>query len=152
MDIMLLLLLAFLFGGKAGTAAPGAPAPAPVPPPFPGPIPIPVPVPGQPPIIPGPVPTPAPVPIPVPIPPTPAAATYTLRSGDTGFGLAQRATGNGGRWKEILAANPQLKTETINVPKVTPDAPAGKMVPTTFIKPWQPGQIITVPPGWPPTF
>jgi nucleoid-associated protein YgaU len=148
MNTLFLLFLAWLFGQKTTAAAPaGAPAPAPVPPPFPGPIPIPVPVPGQPPIVPGPVPAPTPGPT-----PAPAVATYTIRSGDTGFGLAKRATGDGTRWKEILAANPQLHTETMDVPQITKDAPAGKMVKTTFIKPWAPGQVITVPPGWPPTF
>jgi nucleoid-associated protein YgaU len=151
MDALVLLLLAWMIGSGSKTTTP-APAPtpttAPVPPPFPAPAPIPVPVPGQPPIVPGPVPAPAPIPIPVPVP---QAATYTLKSGDTGFSLAKRFTGDGSRWKEILGANPELKTETVNVPRQTAAHPEGEMVATTFIKPWQPGQVIKVPGNWPPT-
>lgn len=71
-------------------------------------------------------------------PPATSSGTYMIRSGDTGYGLAQRATGNGGRWKEILAANPTLKTYTMTVNGVS----------DTQITPWNIGQTINVPAGW----
>jgi len=60
---------------------------------------------------------------------------WILRSGDTGFGLAQKLTGNGNRWREILAVNPGMSTFT---------AANG----STQIKPWQIGQRITIPNSW----
>jgi len=70
-------------------------------------------------------------------PPTtgPARPWRRIRSGDTGYGLAQRATGAGGRWRELLDVNPELTTYT--------DAKK-----QTQIKPWQVGQKIYLPPGW----
>lgn len=122
MDIIMLLFLGWLFGGKGGGGKP---------PNFPPPSPVP-----QAPAPPG---VPAPGPAPVPAPAT--LATYTLRSGDTGYALAQRGTGDGGRWKEILGANPNIKT----VQDRDPDT--GAIVRTT-LKPWNPGQVINVPAGW----
>lgn len=67
--------------------------------------------------------------------PVPAVRTYTLKSGDYGSGLAQRATGNAGRWKELLTANPEMTTYTDSKGQ-------------TQIKPWAVGQKIVVPNGW----
>ena len=67
--------------------------------------------------------------------PPPASAKHTIVWGDTGSGLAKRYTGNAGRWKEILAANPGMTTYT--------DSGGA-----TQIKPWQIGQVINLPPGW----
>lgn len=67
--------------------------------------------------------------------PVPAARTYVLRSGDYGSGLAKKATGDAGRWKELLAANPEMSTYTDSKGQ-------------TQIKPWKVGQKIVVPPGW----
>ena len=69
------------------------------------------------------------------VPTGPARPWRRIRSGDTGYGLAQRATGVGGRWRELLEVNPELSTYT--------DAKK-----QTQIKPWQVGQKIYLPPGW----
>lgn len=77
---------------------------------------------------------------PVPAPPAPGApaiqtpATYTIRSGDTPYGLAQRYAGAGNRWREILSANPSLRTVTRGG--------------VTQIDPWNVGQVIAWPSGW----
>jgi len=70
-------------------------------------------------------------------PPTtgPARPWRRIREGDTGYGLAQRATGAGGRWRELLEVNPELSTYTDSKKQ-------------TQIKPWQVGQKIYLPPGW----
>jgi hypothetical protein len=60
---------------------------------------------------------------------------WIIRSGDTGFGIAQKLTGSGNRWREILAANPGMTTYT---------AANG----STQIKPWAIGQRITIPTSW----
>lgn len=39
----------------------------------------------------------------------PRAATYTVRPGDTLFAIAQRALGDGNRWRELAAANAAVK-------------------------------------------
>jgi LysM repeat protein len=39
--------------------------------------------------------------------PQPVAVTYTVKSGDYAGAIAQKLTGNGGRWPELIAANPQ---------------------------------------------
>lgn len=59
--------------------------------------------------IPGKTATPAPAivptaPVAVPVAPQPAR-TYTVKTGDTLFAIAQKTLGNGARWKDILAAN-----------------------------------------------
>jgi nucleoid-associated protein YgaU len=61
--------------------------------------------------------------------------TWTIRSGDFPSGVAQKVTGNAGRWKEILASNPTMTTYT--------DANG-----STQIKPWQVGQTFVVPDAW----
>lgn len=66
---------------------------------------------------------------------TPTAYVYTIKTGDYPSGLAAKATGNGGRWRELLAANPEMSTYTDNKNQ-------------TQIKPWQPGYTFKVPPGW----
>lgn len=58
-----------------------------------------------------------------------------IRTGDTGYGLAQKATGSGGRWRELLAENPELSTYT--------DAKGA-----TQIRPWAIGQKIYLPADW----
>ncbi len=125
MDIIMLVFLAWLFGGGSK----GAPSGGGVPPPFPGPAPIPnVP------------PTAPPVPAPAPAP----AATYVIKSGDTPFGLAQRFTGQGKRWTELRPPNPNLKTVQ------TRDPNTGAVV-ATHLVPFDPGQVLNLPASWPPT-
>jgi hypothetical protein len=65
----------------------------------------------------------------------PARPWRRIREGDTAYQLAQRATGAGGRWRELLEANPELTTYT---------APNK----STQIKPWSVGQRLYLPPGW----
>jgi len=80
------------------------------------------------------------------VPPAPpvAAATYTIRSGDTGMSLAQRGTGSVYRWKEIGTANPQLRPVNMNGQTVA----AGSAQHAGYL-PWYAGSTtITVPPGW----
>lgn len=89
-------------------------------------------------------------------PPVAARRTYVIRAGDTAYGLSQRYTGDGNRWREILTANPSLKT--VQVPHVTfdddsagHDADSGGGSKTTYItqiRPWNPGQTINLPDGW----
>lgn len=124
MDGIWLAILAWLFGSPGGTSPTPNPNPNPVPPTFPGPAPVPIPVPGpnKPPGVPAP------------------ASTYTIKSGDTGVGLAKRATGDSNRWREILKANPTYKAVT------APSPTTG--LPTTQIVPWNIGQVMNVPPGW----
>lgn len=65
----------------------------------------------------------------------PQATSYTIRSGDYPSGLSQRKTGDAGRWRELLTANPDMTTYT--------DSNGA-----TQIRPWQVGQIIVLPAGW----
>jgi nucleoid-associated protein YgaU len=100
----------------------------------------------MPPIVVTPSATPAATPVSYPVPTaTPAASakpgvngdgTYTIQSGEGAYQIAQKLTGNGARWKELLAVNPTLKTYT---------AANG----STQIKPWGAGQRITLPSSWP---
>jgi nucleoid-associated protein YgaU len=122
MEIFLLLL--WLFGqGKGSTAPPSFPSPQPIPP---GPIPVPVPA----------------APPPVAQPPA-AAATYVIKAGDTPFGLAKRFTGQGSRFKELLPPNPELKV-------VDTRDDNGTIIATHYV-PFNPGQVLKLPPTWPPT-
>jgi hypothetical protein len=59
---------------------------------------------------------------------------WIIRSGDSPFAIAQKLTGQGARWKEILPVNPTLKV----VQK------GG----TTLVQPFNPGQRITIPTSW----
>jgi nucleoid-associated protein YgaU len=76
-----------------------------------------------------------------PVPPPPAATerTYTIKAGDYPSGLAKRATGDAGRWREILPLNPALRVTQGK----TPDGRDA-----TYVVPWQPGQRIKVPAAW----
>jgi nucleoid-associated protein YgaU len=83
---------------------------------------------------PAPVPTPAPsgvtVPTSLPVPaPAPSAAprTYTVKSGDYPFKIAEMFTGDGNRWKELQAANP--------------DKPS-------FLKKFYAGWVLKLPESW----
>lgn len=69
------------------------------------------------------------------IPAIPPRLYRRIKPGDTGSSLSQKATGTGGRWKEILAENPELSTYT--------DAKK-----QTQIKPWAVGQKIYLPSDW----
>lgn len=48
-----------------------------------------------------------PGPAPVPPPPVPAGGSYVVRAGDNPSSIAQKLTGNAGRWRELVGANPQ---------------------------------------------
>lgn len=142
MSTLLLLLVAWMLGGKAATTTP-APAPAPggspgpLPPPFPPPAPIPQ-VPS------GPLPAPQGVPAPPPFVPAPAPApagtTYIIKSGDNPSMLAKKATGDGMRWRELLPVNPSLKV-------VQTRDDSGKLI-ATHVQPFNPGQVLNWPAGW----
>lgn len=62
------------------------------------------------------------------------AGGWIIRSGESPFAIAQKLTGNGNRWREILAVNPGLKV----VQKGS----------TTLVQPFNPGQRITIPASW----
>lgn len=68
-------------------------------------------------------------------PPAGQLQTYVLKSGDYASGMAKKRTGDAGRWREILAVNPEMSTYT--------DSKGA-----TQIKPWKVGQTIFLPPGW----
>ncbi len=78
-------------------AASETPAPAPEPTPEPEPAPAPAPEPE-----PAPAPEPEPVPDPAPVNP---GSTYTVKSGDCLWRIAQRVYNNGARWRVIYDAN-----------------------------------------------
>jgi hypothetical protein len=151
--IVELLILAWILSEMSGPR-PSPPATTtttttpPAVPPFPPPAP-PVPPPATPPPATPPPATPPPA-TPPPAPPA-APATYKIAKGDTPFAVAQKFTGAGNRWKELLAVNPSLSTETIDVPTQTKAHPEGEMVRTTFVRPFDPGQVLTLPASWPPT-
>ncbi|MCE9590402.1 MAG: LysM peptidoglycan-binding domain-containing protein [Planctomycetes bacterium] len=69
-----------------------------------------------------PVAAPAPAPAPVPVPaetyaPAPAAGarSYTVKKGDTLYGIARREYGDARKVKDIIAANPGLDPNKIKV-------------------------------------
>lgn len=119
---------------------PGPVPPVPVPPVPVPPVPLPggggLPWPQLPPGwgIPGVSPTTPPTPGPT-TPPAPAPQTYVIKSGDYASGMAKKRTGDAGRWREILAVNPEMSTYT--------DSKGA-----TQIRPWKVGQTIFLPPGW----
>lgn len=83
-----------------------APAPEPAPEPEPAPAPEPTPAP-----VPEPEPAPAPEPTPAPAPepaPAPAPGTYTVKSGDCLWRIAQRIYGDGSKWPVIYKANTHI--------------------------------------------
>lgn len=62
------------------------------------------------PLPPAPTPTPAPTPgVPAPTPPQ-VPTTYTVVTGDSPWKIAQKLTGDGMRWRELVSANPQKPT------------------------------------------
>jgi hypothetical protein len=129
-NILFLLMLAYLFGGESKTApTQQAPAPAPVPPPFPSPQPLP-------PVLPGPFGVPAP-----PAQPPAAAKTYVIQSGDSASAIAKKFTGNGGRWRELLPPNPNLK--------VVQTRDESGTIMSTHVVPFNAGQVLNVPASWP---
>jgi hypothetical protein len=69
------------------------------------PSPIPSPPSPKPSVLP-PVPSPSPSPSPSPVP---TSGTYTVLSGDFPIKIAQKLVHDGGRWKELIAANPNKK-------------------------------------------
>lgn len=75
---------------------------------------------GQP--VPAPAPTPSPVPVPPPTPTTPVKAwrSYTVKAGDTAFGIAKRELGRGQRWQELrdlAALTPLNPGDVILIPE-----------------------------------
>ena len=73
-----------------------------------------------------------PSPQPAPSPAFATNGTYTVLSGDFPIKIAQKLTGNGNRWHELIAANPQKKTGA-----------DGNFV--TLL----PGEILRLPASWP---
>lgn len=69
-------------------------------------------------------------------PATATAATYTVKSGDTGVSIAKKFTGDGNRWKELKAANPAIASR--------PDPKGWGMVIYA-------GDVLKLPTGWPST-
>jgi nucleoid-associated protein YgaU len=61
----------------------------------------------------------------------PTGGTYVVKSGDFPIKIAQKLTGDGNRWKELIAANPSKKV-----------APNG-----TFAQ-LMPGEILNLPASW----
>ncbi|HEX7666004.1 MAG TPA: LysM peptidoglycan-binding domain-containing protein, partial [Polyangiaceae bacterium] len=61
------------------------------------------------PSVPAPAPRPS-TPIAPPLAPIATSGTYTVIAGDYPIKIAQKFTGNGNRWHELIAANPQKKT------------------------------------------
>jgi len=53
-----------------------------------------------------------------PRPVLPRTVTYTVRPGDTLFGIAGRLLGDGRRWKELVDANPGLDPQAMKVGQV----------------------------------
>ncbi len=82
-------------------------------------------------------------------PPEPPINKYTIKSGDNPSALARKFTGDGERWPELLESNPKLHIEHVDVPTVTKAHPEGEMIRTTLVKPFNPGQILTLPDSWP---
>ena len=74
-----------------------------------------------------------------PPPPVASPSVYVIKSGDSASAIAKKFTGDGTRWKELLVSNPNLKASTENV--------NGTM--TTLVKPFNPGQVLVLPVGWP---
>jgi len=78
----------------------------------------------------------------VPVAPVAPSHTYIVKAGDTGEKVAQSFTGDKSRWKELLTANPSLKSakygialytgHRINLPASWPDTPkySGVIQPT----------------------
>ncbi len=93
------------------------------------PAPVPVPPSPLPPVVPQLIPPIAP-PI---VPPAPVATsgTYVVKAGDFPIKIAQKLTGDGNRWHELIAANPEKKTR-----------PDGAFA-TLF-----PGEILKLPASW----
>jgi len=65
----------------------------------------------------------------------PPQGVYTIKSGDFPSGLAAKATGDAGRWREIRDNNPGMTIVT--------DAKG-----QTQLNPWNVGDTINVPAGW----
>jgi len=61
--------------------------------------------------------------------------TWTVRAGDTPYGVAQQLTHNGNRWKEFTSVNPSMVPYT--------DANGN-----TQLKGWYAGKSVNVPPSW----
>jgi nucleoid-associated protein YgaU len=66
-----------------------------------------------------------------PFPAAAAPATYVVKSGDFPIKIAQKLTGDGSRWKELIAANPTKK--------VAPNGTFAQLVP---------GEILNLPASW----
>ncbi len=65
--------------------------------------------------------------------PASGSAVYIVKSGDTGVSIAEEFTGNGGRWRELRDANPQI---------------AGRPDPNNWGMVIRPGDALTLPEGW----
>ena len=80
-------------------------------------------------------PPPVPPPIALPNVPSPASiatnGTYTVLPGDFPIKIAQKLVGNGNRWRELVAANPQKKT--------APDGNFASLLP---------GEVLRLPASW----
>ncbi|MGH7281869.1 MAG: LysM peptidoglycan-binding domain-containing protein, partial [Polyangiaceae bacterium] len=80
-----------------------------------------------------PPPAPAPIVLPSapPLAPIATNGTYTVLPGDFPIKIAQKLVGNGNRWKELIAANPQKKT--------APDGNFASLLP---------GEVLKLPASW----
>ena len=63
--------------------------------------------------------------------PFPASGTYAVASGESPWSITQKFTGNGSRWKELIAANPDKPTRADGAW-------------TTLM----PGEVVKLPPSW----
>lgn len=105
---------------KQQQAGADVPPPSPVVPPF-----VPIPTPG---------PSPSPSPAPTPTPSSRVARRYLVKEGDNPSKIAAHLTGNGNRFRELVA---------VNVPPKTRDKKSGG-----FTKLFA-GEQLVVPPSWP---
>jgi nucleoid-associated protein YgaU len=91
-------------------------------------------------------------------PPPPSTKKYTVRAGDSMSVIAQRCTGNGNRFGELIAVNPSkpvgyqyhdiaANTWPIYSTQIYPDPSVMTLVGKVFMT-LTPGEVINVPASW----